>query len=341
MEISRRFRPFEVQEKSKDSPPRVEGSRSTLKLIGAAEHQAEEVRLTAMDHPHLYTPERFKVAYERADQYRRFQRPRKRSGSFQRKGIERWHRAVSTNLVKQNVLVPKEESSSDSDMEFHKSQQNQKKNLVKKGKTVLGRMLSHMYRSKPASVNEEGAPNHKETLLPNTQSLLPGIVKELPSPKLFTKPRMRKLSQNATIQLDIVEAETEAITQGNTLLKARRTTKRLSLASLPPGIQKVPYSSKKRPHFLIFKRKKHSMENILQKSDLTVGKLQMQVDDLIETVTDKSMKLLAQRHAELQQCEFLGEEILQSSKQFQRMSKRTMRKYKLKNVCFPCTWCCF
>lgn len=43
------------------------------------------------------------------------------------------------------------------------------------------------------------------------------------------------------------------------------------------------------------------MENILQKSDLTVGKLQMQVDDLIETVTDKSMKLLAQRNAELQQ----------------------------------------
>lgn len=49
----------------------------------------------------------------------------------------------------------------------------------------------------------------------------------------------------------------------------------------------------------------------------------------METVTDKSMKLLAQRHAELQG-EFLGEEILQSSKQFQRISKRTMRKYKLR-----------
>lgn len=50
----------------------------------------------------------------------------------------RWHRAVSTNLVKQNVLAPKEESSSDSDMEFHKSQQNQKKNLVKKVKMFWG-----------------------------------------------------------------------------------------------------------------------------------------------------------------------------------------------------------
>ncbi|KAI4563777.1 hypothetical protein MJG53_016351 [Ovis ammon polii x Ovis aries] len=185
-----------------------------------------------MDHPHLYTPECFKVAYERAGQYRRFQQPRKRSGSIKRKGIERWHKAESTNLVKQNVLVPKEESSSNSDMEFHKNQKNQKKNMV-------------------------------------------------------------------------------------------------------------PYSSKKRPYFPVFKRKQHSMENILRKSDLTVGKLQMQVDDLIETVTDKSMKLLAQRHAELQQCEFLGDEILQSSKQLQRMSRRTMRKYKLKNVCFPCTWCCF
>ena len=44
MEISRHFRPFEVQETSKDSPPRVEGSRSTLKLVGIAERQAEEVQ---------------------------------------------------------------------------------------------------------------------------------------------------------------------------------------------------------------------------------------------------------------------------------------------------------
>ncbi|XP_057560567.1 LOW QUALITY PROTEIN: putative uncharacterized protein C3orf49 homolog [Hippopotamus amphibius kiboko] len=256
-------------------------------------------------------------------------------------GNIRWRRAVSTNLVKQNILVPKEESSSESDMEFHESQQNQKRNLVKRVKTVFGRMLSHKYRSQPASVHREGSTNHKEALLSNTQSLLPRNVKELPSPKLFTKPRMRKLSQNATIQLDIVEAETEEITQGSTPLRARRTAKRLSVTSLPTGLQKVPHSSKKRPHFSALKKKKHSMEHILRKSDLTVGKLQMQVDDLIETVTDKSMKLLAQRHAELQQCEFLGDEILQSSKQFQRISKRTMRKYKLKNVCFPCTRCCF
>ncbi|XP_058144575.1 putative uncharacterized protein C3orf49 homolog [Dasypus novemcinctus] len=294
-----------------------------------------------MNHPQLYITEPFKTAYGKAGQYRRFQQPRKKNGSFKKKGIERWHRAVSTNLVKQNVLVPKEELSSDSDVEFHESQQNKKKKVMKQMKSAFGRMLSCKYRSKPASSSGEGSTNHKETLLSNMQSLLPRIVKELPSPKLFTKPRMRKLPQNATIQVDVVEAETEEITQGNTLLRARRTTKRLSVTSLPSGLQKVPYSSKKRPHFPAFKKKKHSVENILRKSDLTVGKLQMQVDDLIETVTDKSMKLLAQRHAELQQCEFLGDEILQSSKQFQRISKRTMRKYKLKNVCFPCTCCCF
>ncbi|XP_059246073.1 putative uncharacterized protein C3orf49 homolog [Mustela nigripes] len=294
-----------------------------------------------MDHPQQYLPESFKGACGRVGQYRRLQQPRKKNGPFKRRGIERWHRAVSTNLVKQNVLVPKEESSADSDMEFHESQQNQRKNVMRKVKTVLGRVLSYKWRSKWASVGRGVSTNQKESFLSNTHSLLPRIVKELPAPRLFAKPRTRKLSQNATIQLDVVEAETEEITRGNTLLRARRTTKRLSVTSLPSGLQKVPYSSKKRSHFPALRKKKHSMENILRKSDLTVGKLQMQVDDLIETVTDKSRKLLAQRHAELQQCEFLGDEILQSSKQFQRMSKRTMRKYKLKNVCFPCTCCCF
>uniref|UniRef100_A0A8C5V4X2 Chromosome 3 open reading frame 49 n=1 Tax=Microcebus murinus TaxID=30608 RepID=A0A8C5V4X2_MICMU len=294
-----------------------------------------------MAHPQLSLPEPFKVAYEKVGQSRRLQQLKKKNGSFKRKGIERWHRAVSTNLVKQNVLVPKEESSSDSDIGFHESQQNQKKNLMKKMKTALGRMLSYKHRSKPATTSKGGSTDQKEALLSNMQSLLLRGGRELSSPKLFTKPKMRKLAENATIQLDVVEAETEEITQGNTLLRARRTTKRLSVTSLPSGLQKVPYSPKKRPHFPALKKKKHGMKNILRKSDLSVGKLQMQVDDLIETVADKSMKLLAQRHAELQQCEFLGDEILQSSKQFQRISKRTMRKYKLKNVCFPFTCCCF
>lgn len=100
---------------------------------------------------------------------------------------------MSTNLVKQNVLVPKEESSSGSDMEFHESQQSQKKSVMKKVKTFVGRMLSARHRHKPAS---SGAPSPQEALLPHPQSLPPGGAQELPPPRLRSTPRTRKLSQN-------------------------------------------------------------------------------------------------------------------------------------------------
>ncbi|XP_036896771.1 putative uncharacterized protein C3orf49 homolog [Sturnira hondurensis] len=241
-----------------------------------------------MDSPWLYQPEPFKFGYGKVSQYRGGgQQPRRKNSSFKSKGMERWHRAVSTNLVKQNVFVPEEESSSRSDMEFHESQQSPKKNIKRKVKTFVYRMLSYKYRSKPANVSREGT----------TQSLLPRVAKELPSPGLCSTPRMRKLSQNGNHRQHMVKAETEEITQGNRVLWARRTTKRFSVTSLPSGLRKGLGSMRKRQHFPILKRKKHSMENILQKP---VGKLQMQVDDLIVTVTDKSMKLLAQRHTELQ-----------------------------------------
>lgn len=67
---------------------------------------------------------------------------------------------------------------------------------MKKVKTVWGRMLSYTHRSQPASISGEGCTNQKETHLSNTQSLLPRIVKELPSPKLLSKQNIRKLSQN-------------------------------------------------------------------------------------------------------------------------------------------------
>ncbi|XP_074055156.1 putative uncharacterized protein C3orf49 homolog [Macrotis lagotis] len=285
--------------------------------------------------------ESFKTAPRKGWQPRSFPPTKRKYGSLKRKGIERWHRAVSTNLVKQNLLVPKEESSSGSDLESHQSPEKKKNYFMKKIKTAFRRTLPEHYRIKVARSQKSRSPNHKQTLFSNTQSLLPRIAKELPSPKLFAKPQIGNLPQNATIQLDVVEAETEEITGRNTLLRARRTTRRLSVTSLPSGLQKVSYLSKKRRHFPVLRKKKANMENILCGSDLTIGKLQMQVDDLLETVAEKSMKLLAQRHAELQQCEFLGDEILQSSKQFQRVSKRTMRKYKLKNVCFPCACCCY
>ncbi|XP_072506801.1 putative uncharacterized protein C3orf49 homolog [Notamacropus eugenii] len=294
-----------------------------------------------MDQFPRHFSESFKTVYGKRRQSRGFPPTKRKYVSLKRKGIERWHRAVSTNLVKQNVLVPKEESSSGSDLESQQSPENKKKNFMKKIKTAFRRTLPEHYRVKEARSRESTPSNHKEALFSNTQSLLPRITKEGSCHKLFAKPQIGKLPQNATIQLDVVEAETEEITGGNTLVRARRTTRRLSVTSLPSGLQKVSYLSKKRRRFPVLRKKKANMENILCASDLTVGKLQMQVDDLIETVTEKSTKLLAQRHAELQQCEFLGDEILQSSKQFQRISKRTMRKYKWKNVCFPCICCCY
>ncbi|KAK7810415.1 hypothetical protein U0070_002979, partial [Myodes glareolus] len=266
-----------------------------------------------MEHRRLFSPEPLKLACGKIGQYRRIQHPKRKNGSFKGKRVG-------------SVLVAKEESLSESDLEFHATQNNQKRNLMKKMKTVWGKVLSCRCGSQSARAGRGSSAGQKEATLSNTQGLLSRLVKELPSPRLFTKPRMRKLAENATIQLDVVEAEEEEVTGGNQLLRARRTTKRLSVTSLPPGLQKVPYSSKKRPHFPALKKKKQCVEDILQNPELTVGKLQMQVvDDLIERVTDKCTKLLAQRHAELQQCEFLGAEILQSSKQFQRLSKRTTR----------------
>ncbi|KFO22579.1 hypothetical protein H920_16034 [Fukomys damarensis] len=196
-----------------------------------------------MDRSRLYLPA--KVVCGRVGQYRRFQQPTKKTGSFRKRGIE--------SEVSGFALLC--------------------------GPTVVTKYPTR-------------EPNEKVGVAAFPELLVRVDVLE---------EWIRLMI--ATIQLDVVEAETEEITGRNMFLRARRTTKRLSVTSLPSGLHKV--------------------------------------DDLLETVTDKSMKLLAQRHAELQQCEFLGDEILQCSKQFQRMSKRTMRKYKLKNVCFPCTCCCF
>ncbi|XP_068940664.1 putative uncharacterized protein C3orf49 homolog [Petaurus breviceps papuanus] len=216
------------------------------------------------------------TVYGKGRQPRSFPPTKRKHEPLKRKGIERWHRAVSTNLVKQNVLVPKEESSSGSDLESQQSPENKKKNFMKKIKTAFRRTLPEHYRIKVARSHKSGPSNHKEALFSNTQSLLPRITKERPSHKLFAKPQIGKLPQNATIQLDVVEAETEEITGGNTLVRARRTTKRLSVTSLPSGLQKAPYLSKKRRRFPVLRKKKANMENILCASDLTVGKLQMQ-----------------------------------------------------------------
>lgn len=102
---------------------------------------------------------------------------------------------MSSNLAKQNVLVPKEESLNESDVGFHENRSNPKRNLVKKMKSAVGKMLSCKYGSQSASAGRESFVEQKEAVPCNAQGLLPRLVKELPSPRLFTKSKMRKLSQ--------------------------------------------------------------------------------------------------------------------------------------------------
>nr|XP_033782504.1 putative uncharacterized protein C3orf49 homolog [Geotrypetes seraphini] len=257
----------------------------------------------------------------------------------------RWPGAASNNLTSQSVLIPEEETASANDAKPLDTREPKKKNFATKMKLTVAKMLPSNFRE-PKTVKQqnprtEGHTENKVTILLSTQSLLPKLMKELPSPKLFHKTKVDRLAQKATMQLDVnvVKAETERITGKNTVVRSRNVTRRISVTSLPTGLKKVPYPSKKK-HFSVIKRKKKTKAQVLHHPDLTIENLQVQVDDLIETIADKSTQLLAQRQAELQHCQYLGDEILQSSKQFQRISKKNSRKYRLKNGCLPCVCCC-
>ncbi|KAM8930779.1 uncharacterized protein C3orf49 homolog [Pelodytes ibericus] len=262
------------------------------------------------------------------------------------KGIVRWHGAVSTNLMNQSVLIPHHESSSESDAGSFIALERKKKSLGQKVKAALGRVMSSRGRElRPTDTPSTAKPSsfrNDSPLFSHKQNRLPKISQHLPLPREMSKWGVRRMSPAATLQLDVnvFEAETEKITADNRVMRSRRT-RRMSVMSVPSGLQKVSYSPKKR-HFAFAKKKKKkkSTEHIRFHPDCTVGNLQMQVDDLIETMADKSTRLLAQRHEELRKCECLGEEIIQSSKQFQRVTKKKARKYKFRNVCFPCVCCC-
>ncbi|KAM9324436.1 uncharacterized protein C3orf49 homolog [Gastrophryne carolinensis] len=250
-----------------------------------------------------------------------------------------WHGAVSENLSNQNALVP-EELISDSDSGSFQTPEHKKRGLGHKLKFFLGRVI-HSKTKEPRQVmspNVMALRNESHKKSPKLHHL-PRKIQHLP-PTWETTRSGKRMSQAAILQLDVVEAETEQVTADNLIVRSKKTTRRVSVTSLPSGLQKGSYSSKKR-HFALMRRKKKAVEKVKQKSDYTVSGLQMQVDDLIETIAEKSSKLLEQRHEELRQCQTLGEEILQCSKQFQRVSKKNTRKYKLKNVCFPCISCCY
>ncbi|XP_063283617.1 putative uncharacterized protein C3orf49 homolog isoform X2 [Pelobates fuscus] len=262
------------------------------------------------------------------------------------KGIIRWHGAVSTNLSNQNVLVPtRQESDSESDSESFIPPKNKKKSFAQKMKAVLGKLMPtkpHEFRSTemtsvgnastlPSSQSKSTASSSRNDLpyFFHKQKRLPKIIRHVPLPQKLCKQGVGRMPQG----------ETEEITADNMTVRSRRTTRRMSVLAVPSGLQKVSYSPKKK-NFSFARKKKKAENNIRHHSEYSVGKLQMQVDDLIETLADKTTKLLEQRHEELRECEYLGNEILQSAKQFQRVSKKKTRKYKFKNICFPCICCC-
>ncbi|XP_069824030.1 putative uncharacterized protein C3orf49 homolog [Dendropsophus ebraccatus] len=261
------------------------------------------------------------------------------SSQPKRKGIVRWHGAVSTDLQNQNVLVPNEELSTDSDSSSFMTPEHKKKSLGKKMKVFLGKVITTKIKeAKPMIPLHAASSRNQSPALSHKQHHLPKMIQHLALPRETVKGSGRRISQAAILQLDVnvVEAETERITMDKLIVRSKKTTRRVSVTSLPAGLQK----GKKRP-FALVKRKKKAVAKAKHQSEYTVGSLQMQVDELIETIADKSSKLLAQRHEELRECESLGDEIVECSKQFQRVSKKNTRKYKFKNVCFPCICCCY
>ncbi|XP_066468618.1 putative uncharacterized protein C3orf49 homolog [Tiliqua scincoides] len=247
---------------------------------------------------------------------------------------------MSTNSVNQNTLIPQRQSPKVSkNFEYDRGK---KKNFIKQFRATVRKMFPFYQKTSKKFSLQGGIPPNpaisKENAASSKHHLLPRTIREFSYPKVFPKLK-KKLPQNASIHLDvdIVEEHAESVNGTNTVVQARRMTRRISVVSLPPGIRKTPYSAKKK-NFEVFKKK--SMPPMWYHSDMTIGKLQMQVDNLLDNISEKSIQLLALRSAELQQCESLGDKILQSSKQFQRVSLRTTKKHKLKNMCFPCSCCC-
>ncbi|XP_053149393.1 putative uncharacterized protein C3orf49 homolog [Hemicordylus capensis] len=268
------------------------------------------------------------------------QKTQKKTDQVRRKGTERWQRVMSSNLVK---LIPQGHLPNGSKGLGYRT--GKKKSIMEQFRATVRKMFPFYQKASKKPKRQGDSPSNPEMSrtppVSRKHHLLPRIVRELSSPKILPKLKRRKLSQNAAIKLDvnIIEEHAQGIDGTSTVVQARRMTRRISVVSLPPGMQKALYPAKKK-HYTVLKKKKKNMPSMWYHSDITVGKLQMQVDNLLDNISEKSIQLLALRSAELQQCESLGDKILQSSKQFQRVSLRTTKKLKLKNMCFLCRCCC-
>uniref|UniRef100_W5MWC6 Uncharacterized protein n=1 Tax=Lepisosteus oculatus TaxID=7918 RepID=W5MWC6_LEPOC len=248
----------------------------------------------------------------------------------------RWHGMVYPN-GKQGVTIPENEVSSETDREYETG-------AVKKLKQALGKLVS------PFHQNLQEDQGNKTTYTENTQKkcsnafkLRPLVVFLLLQMKIVIEVLFPLFTEfvTAAIQVDVVDTETKKFIGRNVILRSRHISRRVSVTSLPARCQKVPYRRKGKCLSFFKKRRRNRVKKNRKQSILTIGKFQTQVvDDLIGTMADKSVMLLAQRHAELKQCECLGDEILQSSKQFERVSKKGAQQRKWKNLRLLCSCCC-
>ncbi|KAH0630278.1 hypothetical protein JD844_013128 [Phrynosoma platyrhinos] len=248
--------------------------------------------------------------------------------------------------------MPLERFPSDSaSPEFHMGK---KKSLMKCLRTTVRKMFPfHQKASKKVMLHGD---NPSEPLMPRSAAIR----------------NKHQVLPKTSVQLDVNIVEQHNVEAR----RMTRMTRRISVVSLSPGIQKSYcfLSGKKEKNPSVQKEeKKHAIsvvpfrcyirepsnagvlkECVVQLCDKiqtslflslliyssSTCQLANNVDNLLDNISEKSVQLLALRGAELQQCESLGDKILQSSKQFQKVALRTTKKHKLKNVCFPCTFCC-
>nr|XP_023649744.1 putative uncharacterized protein C3orf49 [Paramormyrops kingsleyae] len=153
-------------------------------------------------------------------------------------------------------------------------------------------------------------------------------------------PFRRDSGRAAAMQVDLVEEERQKYVGSNLVLRSRRLFQRVSVSRPATHTRKVAdKKGNKKYAFWRGKSRRKPAERSRGTSRQSVEQLQGQVDGLIDAVVDSSTRLIARRQSELEQCQEVGGEILQSSSQFQRVSRKAVHRHHWRNTSAIC-WCC-
>ncbi|XP_048879677.1 uncharacterized protein LOC125747987 isoform X2 [Brienomyrus brachyistius] len=145
----------------------------------------------------------------------------------------------------------------------------------------------------------------------------------------------------ASMQMDLVEEETQKYFGSKLVLRSRRLSQSVSISRPATHTRKVAdKKGNKKYAFWRRKSRRKPAKRTRRTSRLTIEQLQGQVDGLIDAVVDSSTRLIAQRQSELEQCQEVGRGMLQSSSQLQRVSKKAVHRPHWRNASAICWWCC-